>query len=282
MRKIQPAIVLVKTLQSSVSATEWNEALLNEAAHLILAGEGVISPPVLRRTGLDSYTVVEGHFEYYAAVRAREIDPYKGETINAYIIESDDDEQLFRDQISLFRHSGREIQPAATSSSSDHLEVMRSLNGISKQQGILEGLIARLKAEITEVKNQSSLLTKKIDEIGINPQVTLVDHQFNELLKVRTEVKVSSKSALPTQEFLDAIQQLPSQQFLEAVNTLPIPEELERRLKDAGANMNIIKNLISERQKSSFQPFSELGEMLTPRIKHLTETQMLKILQNWS
>ena len=109
MRKLQPSIVLVKSICSPKPREELNEVQLNEAAHLILAGEGVINPPILLKTGIDShtglesYTVVDGHFEYYAAVRAREINARKGETINAYVIEAEEDEKLFREQISMFR-----------------------------------------------------------------------------------------------------------------------------------------------------------------------------------
>ena len=55
---------------------------------MILESGGLIKPLVLKVTGAESYTVVDGHFEYYAAIRAREKNPHKGEMVNAFVISS--------------------------------------------------------------------------------------------------------------------------------------------------------------------------------------------------
>jgi ParB family chromosome partitioning protein len=57
---------------------------------------------VVRRTSLKSYELVDGVFEYYAAARAREINPFQGEMITAFIIEPENDEFLTK-QVDLFR-----------------------------------------------------------------------------------------------------------------------------------------------------------------------------------
>jgi hypothetical protein len=53
---------------------------------MILDSGGIIRPLILKATALETYTVVNGHFEYYAAVRAREKDARKGEMVNAFVI----------------------------------------------------------------------------------------------------------------------------------------------------------------------------------------------------
>ncbi|MHC5731264.1 MAG: ParB N-terminal domain-containing protein, partial [Nostoc sp.] len=88
------SFVPVKQITSSVPRSNFSDSDLNRIAELILKGEGIINPLILRSTSLESYEVVDGHFEYYAAARAREIDLRKGEMIGAFIIESNNQEAL--------------------------------------------------------------------------------------------------------------------------------------------------------------------------------------------
>lgn len=100
--KLSNSFIAVKKISSTVPRSNFSEDNLNLAAQLILKAEGVINPLVLRRTSLQSYEVVDGHFEYYAAVRAKEIDSQKGEYIGAFIIEPDN-EEVIEEQVKLLR-----------------------------------------------------------------------------------------------------------------------------------------------------------------------------------
>ncbi len=80
------SIVDVKYITSNMTRSSFSEVDLDRIAQMILDCEGIIRPLVLKVTGAESYTVVDGHFEYYAAVRAREKDPRKGEMVNAFVI----------------------------------------------------------------------------------------------------------------------------------------------------------------------------------------------------
>ncbi|HDN26184.1 MAG TPA: hypothetical protein ENG03_03640 [Thioploca sp.] len=114
MKKISPSIVLVEDIHSSLPRSQFLEADLDEAAQLILKMEGTITPPILLENGVDSYTVIEGNFEYYAALRAEEIDPLKGETINAYIVESEQEKAAYEKQIKVFRQRQSVPPPTQT------------------------------------------------------------------------------------------------------------------------------------------------------------------------
>jgi hypothetical protein len=103
MKQISHSVVMVEDIQPSLPRTEFSESDLDKAAQLILKMEGLINPLILQETEVESYTIIEGHFEYYAALRAGEIDPINGETINAYIIDSDDELPFYEQQIELFR-----------------------------------------------------------------------------------------------------------------------------------------------------------------------------------
>lgn len=82
------SLVDVKSITSEVPRSNFSEADLDSLANIILESGGIIRPLVVKAKarGAETYIVVDGQFEYYAAVRAREINPRKGEMVNAFVI----------------------------------------------------------------------------------------------------------------------------------------------------------------------------------------------------
>ncbi|MEH1822048.1 MAG: chromosome partitioning protein ParB [Nostoc sp.] len=80
------SLVDVKSIASNEPRSNFAEADLETLADIIIETGGIIRPLVVKVIGVDSYTVVDGHFEYYAAVRAREKNPRQGEMVNAVVI----------------------------------------------------------------------------------------------------------------------------------------------------------------------------------------------------
>ncbi|MBD2096201.1 chromosome partitioning protein ParB [Trichocoleus sp. FACHB-591] len=83
---VEVALVDVKNISSSVSRSKFSESELELLAQMILDIGGLVSPVVLKPVGPERYAVIEGDLEYYAAVRAKEINPRKGEMVNALIV----------------------------------------------------------------------------------------------------------------------------------------------------------------------------------------------------
>lgn len=100
--RLSSSLIAVKRTTSPNSRSEFSNDNLEQAARLILDAEGLVNPIVVRRIDIESYEVIEGHFEYYAAARAREIDPLKGEMLEAFIVNSDN-EEVIQKQVKLFR-----------------------------------------------------------------------------------------------------------------------------------------------------------------------------------
>ena len=101
MSKLSTLLVAVRKINSPVSRSEFAEETIESLAQLILGVEGLINPLVLRRTSIESFEVISGHLEYYAAVRAREIDLRKGEMINAFVL--DEENETIIKQVNLLR-----------------------------------------------------------------------------------------------------------------------------------------------------------------------------------
>lgn len=100
--RLSTSLVAIKKITCTKPRSIFADDELEKAATLILDSEGVINPIVIRRTDIQSFEVVDGDFEYYAAARAREIDPRKGEMIGVFIIEPENEENLTK-QVEVFR-----------------------------------------------------------------------------------------------------------------------------------------------------------------------------------
>ncbi|RMH75728.1 MAG: hypothetical protein D6680_10600 [Cyanobacteria bacterium J007] len=102
MKKLLPSLIGVNKITSTVDRDRFPADKIDYAAHLSLAAKGSIAPFVVRRTGLKSFEVIDGHFQYYVAVRAKEIDPRQGEMVGAFVIEPENEEALL-EQVKVFQ-----------------------------------------------------------------------------------------------------------------------------------------------------------------------------------
>lgn len=112
----------LKEIRADVPRANFAEAKLEQLADLILANGGMIRPLVVKQVDIDSYELMDGALEYYAAVRAREKDPRRGELVNAFVVPPKQHEKV-REQLALFKADIGEVAPVAstTSPSADQL-----------------------------------------------------------------------------------------------------------------------------------------------------------------
>ena len=104
--KLYYQLVSVQDIQSSLFASQFPTDEIEKAAHLFLEAELSIQPVVLQQKGLESYSVIYGDFIYFAAVRAREINPRKAETIQAVVLDPEHKSALV-EQVELFKKESR-------------------------------------------------------------------------------------------------------------------------------------------------------------------------------
>jgi hypothetical protein len=315
--KISISNVRIKKIESPTTPMKFDELELKKAAQLILDMEGVVTPLILQRTApeQEAYTIIDGYFQYYAALKAMSIDSRKGKTINAYVFDSKDEVSFYQQQIALFRQQQSVPTPepvpipeptpiAKVSSNTSNAETTnevhfaaleKTVNKLVAKNEVLEKTIPQLgKANENALHNAVEIIKGLIGNIEIKikqevgEQIKGLSSQIEALqsasVKIPREKGQPNKGPkAPTQDFLKVIENraTQAQQFLEAVNTL-FPQELERKLKNVKASKRVIENLMVEKNKPSFQPFETIFDLLTPRISHLTERAMIKILDNWS
>ena len=87
--------VEIDSVISSQLRSNFSETDLDLIADRIIDCDGLLKPLVLKKTGFEEYEVVDGHFEYYAAVRASEKNPHQVE-VNAVIVSTDNEEAAIK------------------------------------------------------------------------------------------------------------------------------------------------------------------------------------------
>ncbi|BAY81940.1 hypothetical protein NIES267_14180 [Calothrix parasitica NIES-267] len=146
------SLVDVKSITSDVPRSNFAEADLENLADIILESEGIIRPVVVKATGIESFSVVDGHFEYYAALRAKEKDARKGEMVNAFVI-SPKLEDLVVKQAEILRGEEPSEQPVKiVSNTSDSPKISHTSN-TDKIESRLQNLELRLEKQINDLNS---------------------------------------------------------------------------------------------------------------------------------
>ncbi len=165
--RLSPTTIAVKRIASKVPRSNFSEDELTQIAKCILEVEGIINPLVVIETDVMSYEVVDGHFEYYAAVRAREIDLRRGEMVGVFILNSENESSL-REQMKLLRRQQLVASPISEPDKAEggiRLTTVESrlTNMESRFDAKLNDLteeIQALKADVRPLKEQK---TKKVE-----------------------------------------------------------------------------------------------------------------------
>jgi len=287
MKKLSPSLVAVKRITSAVSRSNFPDRDLDKLARLILDAGGLINPIIVRRTSMDAYEIVDGDFEYYAAARAKEIEPLKGETIGAFILE-EENEELLLEQLEILRKTAfaviadqnetpQELSITEVSVESETPEPSSSL------EQRLTNIEARLETQINELKaehvREKQVLAERIQEFE-----NLISQQLPLLIEAQlasriNELKSEPASEKPTLvETVQSVEQVISQpmSLLAALNTQD-KIQLAANLKAAGLNAPIIQLILKERDVRPFVSFANVVE----RIKGLADKTMIKIIDYW-
>ena len=191
-------LVDVKSITSTAPRSQFRVDDLESLAQSILVSGGLLSPLLLKQTGPENYEVLAGDQEYYAALRAKEINPREGEMVHAFVIPAKEQEAAVK-QLAILGHTGDKpggtetlpSQPSNPNSSGVDLRVTnlesRLDEAIRDLKQSQEREIRRLEQELKEIKSQVPQRIEPLDafnELGIP-----------ELLQRLATAKISGKTA---------------------------------------------------------------------------------------
>ncbi|MEM7555433.1 MAG: chromosome partitioning protein ParB [Cyanobacteria bacterium P01_A01_bin.84] len=253
----------VKSINSDIPRSEFTESDLDNLAQIILESGGIIQPLLLKQTAAETYSIIDGHFEYYAAVRAREKDPRKGEMVNALVI-SPKVEELVLQQVEILRASDTSVEPEISTPESKTENKSKSKNE-SK----------------TDMKTDRKTSDSSITNIELR-----LEKYFNEL---RAEL-IQEKQRVDNKFKQLEKQQKEDIKPLDAFNDLEV-SQLTLRLKDTGGfsdkDVNsIIQSIEKERNKKKFDSLSDVINRVKIKRgkryhKGISEKKMIEIVDRW-
>ena len=175
-------MVDIDSITSSVPRSRYSEADLDRLADQLLE-EGLLKPLILKKSGFETYEVIAGHLEYYAAVRASEKNPRQGEMVNALII-AEGSEAAAINQVET-------IQELTTSPHKNGKE-----NTDVTLESRLTNLELRLEKGFNQIREEQlqerARVDNKLREIEITPQQKQTDplEILNNLEKNELEIKL--------------------------------------------------------------------------------------------
>lgn len=192
-------LVDVKSITAKSPRSDFKVNEIESLAQSILETEGLISPLLLKQTGIESYEVLTGEREFYAAVRAKELNPRAAEMVNAFVIPEKFEEAAI-DQFALLHQP---LSPKAIPPSSE--QVTQSTETPSNSDQRLLNLESRLDEALREIKQthlrdiqrleqQFNSLEQKIPQ-KIEPLEVFNTANSAELLKKMAVAGIRGKTA---------------------------------------------------------------------------------------
>lgn len=157
-------LVDVKSITSTVSRSEFSVDELEKLAQSILTVDGLLVPLILKQTGVESYEVLAGDREYYAAVRAKEINPHAAEMVNAFVIPDD------RAAAAVEQIAALPPQPSAASAPAS-VSAPQAASSNTEQR--LTNLESRLDTALQEIKQSHRQDMQRLEQ-----QVTTLQQQI--------------------------------------------------------------------------------------------------------
>jgi phenylalanyl-tRNA synthetase alpha subunit len=206
-------LVDIKDITSDIPRSNFAESDLETLADIIIETGGIIKPLVIKAISPESYTVVDGHFEYYAAVRAKEKNPRKGEMVNAFVI-SQKTEDLVVKQIAAIEGLVSKDKPSKPLPEKVNLDSSRLANlelRLEKQFNELKSEFIQERHSIDDkFKQIEKLIPQKTEQSSpLHLLNTLDKHQLSEKLQ-RSRIPGAEKVA---KAIADARNKLPKKEF---------------------------------------------------------------------
>ncbi len=245
-------ILTVKNVTSKVPRSQFNHQEIEELANRILAADGLLAPLILRQIDMDTLEVIAGHKAYYAAVRAREINPRAAEMVNGFVVPDEQAEAAVAQLQALYPDSAQTLLPAAA--------------GTEDRLSNLENYLGRV---LDEMRKDSRDMRKDINTLV--QTITGLAEKLDKLTLASPKPAGKRKNLPPDLLLYDQDPEL-----LKVANT---SEDLEARFNQAeikGQTAWKIVNFIKEARQVT--PFTSLTDIYN-RVKDLGPARIPKFVE---
>ena len=238
----------VKNITCDVPHSSFDNHVLDSLADMIIESGGIIRPLILKPTGLETYTVVEGNLEYYAAVRAKEKNPRQCEMVNAFVISPKNEETI-----------SQQIAALKGINTSNQIVIESQKTSINSDQSLSNQEMIVLKQQFNDLK--SELAQERQERQKLYETITLIETQIAK--------RITPLESFNTLNLLDLVFRLRTAGFSEA-KSIQVAESLDK-----------------ERKKKQFESLKDVVERVKIQSGKKQQTgisaeKMVDIVDTWS
>ena len=224
-----PSLVAVRKIQANSSASSFPHEAIESMAHQILASGALVTPLLVKRTGLESFELKSGDFAFHAAARARELDPFNAEMVLAFILDGAEAEPMLRQAAVFGRAAERDGAQTPTSDLGARLG-----NFERRMEQLVNDLGQRMSGETQTIRQATETLAERMPRPA-EPLVILNHASERELLErlAKSGIKGKTASTLvagvltarPLESFVDAlrVKGLGAKRFAQLIDACAIP-----------------------------------------------------------
>lgn len=269
----------VNSISSDLPRSSFTEADLEKLADFILATDGLLRPLILTASGVEKYTVLDGHREYYAVVKAKEKNSTKAEMVNAFVVGANIQQSAI-EQLGLLTEA-KLLTPAPLS---------ESIHAIIEQ--LLPPLLTMLSEQIQPLVDRLAVQKQLLDTLVTlvnNPTTASRKHEDESILPppipIITDPKLSKKEEVEQAEIIQP--DLPAEtksilskeaNTLNLINTLDLdPLTLKMKHSKISNAEKLAVNIIDTRNNQPQQKF-DTWEIVTAKVKGLGAKTIQKII----
>lgn len=243
----------IGSISSSVARSTFTKANIDQLAQNFLQTGGSIRPLVVKRTDLEEFAVVHGHLEFYAAVRAREIDD-DFELIRGIILNKKNEALILKQYKQVY---GEERSPAVAASDSTTAPVASAqISGLADfEKNLMAHVQDTLKFEVDRLK---LTITKDLEAKFNGVRILIPNDQDHLDLFNHAEPRI-------------------------------LENELARVKFGNSKLSKVVTAIIQERKKGEFTSFTDVVRRVritkgkrAKKYRAITEESMLKILDAWN
>ena len=229
----------IESLTSSMPRSHYSENDLDKLANQLLETEGLIKPLVLKKSGFEKYEVVNGHLEYYAAVRASEKNPRQGEMVNALIIAAESEAaaikqvEIIQELTASPQENGKKVADNTLESRLTNLElrIEKGFNQIREEQlqekKRVDNKFREIEDSISQQKQTDPLeLLNTLEQNEL--EIKLQRSKIRGAQKIAKNI-VEARREKPNKAFADYRDVVDSVEGLGAIGILTIIDDWSRR-----------------------------------------------------
>ena len=165
-------LVDIRAIHSEVPRSNFPEDDIETLADLIIKAEGLARPLILKQDDIESFSVLNGHFEYHAASRAKEKNIEVAEMVNAFIIpiKSNGTEAIVAQQMKILGDRSQQAPVPVVSSALIKTSHSKSPESLTNLINSFETRFRNLQEEMWRDRQSNDHRLKTLEKTIVNPQ----------------------------------------------------------------------------------------------------------------